>query len=289
MASLDGAADVLSIHAALALWRSGVTREQHVPRLAVGIPRIDRATRGLQAGECVTVLGRTASGKTLLAGNIVDHMLRQRPASAVLMVNLEMPCPQLIGRMLRQHFRRSEDALEREALTDALDVEVFCHHNQNLYFMDRGAVGLEDIHQAAEDLLRQITPMPLDAIVIDHAGLLRGPRAGSAYERATAGAIGAKQLARVLNTIVVLLVQANRAGKQDDAEPVPLESARDSGAYEENADFLIALGQIVNVPSQGRPHLKARLAKNRRGPVVPVTLSFDPVSLRMSELEENRG
>jgi replicative DNA helicase len=283
------AADVLGIQAALGLWRDGVRREQHIPRLTIGIPRIDRATRGLQNGECFTILGRTASGKTLFAGNIVEHMLRQRPASAVLMVNLEMPCPQLIGRMLRQHFGRAEDAIERDAVADALDVEAFCSTNQNLFFMDRGAVSLEDIHVTASDLLRQIAPMPLDAIVIDHAGLLKGPRSGSAYERATFGAIGAKQLARVLNTIVVLLVQANRAGKQDDAEPVPLESARDSGAYEENADFLVALGQIVNTPGQGRPHLKARLAKNRRGPVVPVTLSFDPISLRMAELEENRG
>lgn len=279
----------ISISTALAGWRSGLVREKHVPRLMTGFPRIDRATRGLQSGECFQIIGRTASGKTMLSGNIFDNMVTQRPASAFLIVNLEMPSPQLIGRMLRQRFARTEDAIERDALADQLDVENFVQRNQNLYFLDRGAVSLDDIRQEAEDLIQRIAPTPLDGILIDHAGLLRSHRAGSAYERATHAAIGAKQLARELNTIVMLIVQANRGGKQEDNEPVPLESARDSGAFEENADFVLALGSIVNVPHAGRPHVKARLAKNRRGPVVPLTISFDPLSLRMGEMDEAHG
>lgn len=125
--------------------------------------------------------------------------------------------------------------------------------------------------------------MPIDAIVIDHSGLVKVGRGASAYERASATAIEAKQLARELGTVVVLVIQANRAGKQD-VDPVPLESARDSGAYEENCDFLIAMGQIVNAPGQPS-QVKCRLAKNRRGPTVPFTLIFDPVSLRLRELD----
>lgn len=282
-------AEVISFSEALGQWRGTVLREQHVPRLTLGIPRIDRATRGFQPGELVTILARTGSGKTMLAGNVVDHVFEKRPASAVLASNLEMPVPQLIARMARAAFRRAEDALERDLIGDRLDVERFCQRNQNLYFIDRGAVSLDYIGEQAAALQRQLAPMPLDLIVIDHAGLLRtAGRSASAYERATANAIEAKQLARRLNTIVLLLVQANRAGKQED-EPVPLESARDSGAYEENSDFVIALGQIVNIPGQGRPFLKARLAKNRRGPTIPVTLSFDPIALRLSEVEERRA
>ncbi|MBA3639353.1 MAG: DnaB helicase C-terminal domain-containing protein [Acidobacteriota bacterium] len=282
-------ADVIGIAEALGRYRDGVLRERHLPRLTVGISRIDRATRGFQAGELVIVLARTGSGKTMLASGITDHILGQRPASAVLGVNLEMPTPQLIARALRGHFRCSEERIEQQVIADSLDVEAFCQRYQNLFFLDRGAVTLDTIVDEAEALQRQLAPTPLDAIVIDHAGLLRSQgRSASAYERATASAIEAKQLARRLNTLVILLVQANRAGKQED-EPVPLESARDSGAFEENADFVITLGQIVNIPGQGRPFLKAKLAKNRRGPTVPVTLSFDTVSLRLAEVEEHRG
>ena len=195
-----------------------------------------------------------------------------------------MPCEQLIARMMRKHFRRTEDAIEREALADQLDVTRIVQVFQNLHFLDRGAVSLDQIKREAQNLARLIHPVPLDAIVIDHSGLVKVGRNASAYERASATAIEAKQLARELRTVVVLIIQANRAGKQD-AEPVPLERARDSGAYEENCDFLLTMGQIthgVGQPSQ----VKCRLAKNRRGPQVPFTLVFDPVSLRMRELDD---
>jgi replicative DNA helicase len=279
----------ISIHSALLSWRNTVLREREIPRLRTGIPRVDRATRGLQRGELFGILARTGSGKTLLVSSIVDDILVQRPASAVLTCNLEMPCAQLMGRTLRMHFRRTDDFLEHAARTDTLELDEFVHRYQNQFYLDCGAIGLSQIQRAFEDLHRQIAPTPIDVIVVDHCGLVRAGRSASAYEKATETAIGLKQLARQLNTVVLAVIQANRAGKQD-RDPVPLESARDSGAYEENCDFLLTLGQIVTPtgPMQW-PTIKARLAKNRRGPEVPVTLTFDPISLRLHELEEHRA
>jgi hypothetical protein len=48
------------------------------------------------------------------------------------------------------------------------------------------------------------------------------------------------------------------------------------------------MGQISTSP-QANPTIKCRLAKNRRGPDVPVTLTLDPVSLRLREPEEHRA
>ena len=174
----------ISIHSALLSWRNGVIREQEIPRLRTGIPRIDRATRGLQPGELFGILARTGTGKTLLTSAIVDDILGQRPVSAVLTCNLEMPAAQLMGRTLRMHFRRPDDFLEHAARADTLDVDDFVSRYQNLYFLDAGAVSLAQIQRAAEDLQRQIAPAPLDCIVVDHCGLVRGGRSSSAYERA---------------------------------------------------------------------------------------------------------
>ena len=284
---LPSHAGAVSIFGALSQWRNAVVREADIPRLKTGIPRLDRAMRGIQPGELLGIVARTGSGKTHLVSNIVDDMLIQRPASAALVANLEMPCAQLIGRHLRMHFRQTEDQLERQVHTDTLDLEAFTRRHQNLYFLDSGAQTLQQIERAAIDLQRQISPMSLDCIVVDHCGLVRVGRSASAYERATEVAIVLKQLARQLKTIVVAVIQSNRAGNQD-VDPVPLESARDSGAYEENCDFLITMGKIVSVPAQPAT-VKVRLAKNRRGPTVPVTLVFDPIGLRMRELEEDRG
>jgi len=272
---------------AVSAWRKSLDREQQIPRLTTGYGRLDRATKGVQPGELFSILARTGSGKTLIADEILSSWIRQRPASAFIAANLEMPCEQLIARMMRKHFRRTEDVIEKQALADDLDVANLTQTYRNLYFIDRGAITLDYIRQQAERLAAMIHPAPIDAIVIDHAGLVKVGRGSSAYERASATAIEAKQLARELRTVVLLVIQSNRAGRQD-ADPVPLESARDSGAYEENADFLLTMGQIVHAPACP-PQIKCRLAKNRRGPQVPFTLVFDPVSLRLREIDEQHG
>jgi replicative DNA helicase len=138
-------------------------------------------------------------------------------------------------------------------------------------------VSLDDIRAAA---LRVRDERGLDWIYIDHAGLLRD-RGASAYERATRVAVGLKQLARDLDCAVLCLVQANRSARLKPGEPVPIESARDSGAFEENADYCLTFSQIIDQARE--PRVRVRLAKNRRGPHPSVVLAMDPRSLRMRE------
>jgi replicative DNA helicase len=279
---------VKSFPAALSEMRATVLREQHVPRLTTGFPTLDRAMRGIQPGEVLAILGRPGCLKTQLSLTVIDAMLAQRPAGAFLLVNLEMPASQLVMRQARMHFQKTEKAIEDALRRDALDVADFTEAHRNLFIADRGAMSLEQVELAYTDTLRLIHPMPIDAVVIDHCGLIRSSRGASAYERASETAVGGKQLARSLSTIVIELVQANRGAKNDN-EPVPIEGARDSGAYEENADFILSLGQLVD--ESGRlPYIKGRLVKNRRGPCVPMAFTFDPISMRMHELaEEFRG
>jgi replicative DNA helicase len=147
-------------------------------------------------------------------------------------------------------------------------------------------VSIDGIRRHAEQLERN--GGIVGGIVIDHAGLVKS-EGSSAYDKATATAIAAKQLARHLNVAVVLLVQANRIGGQGaDDQPVPMESARDSGCYEENADFVLALSKLVTPTDGTQPYINARLAKNRRGPQVPTTILFDPITLRLTEAVEAR-
>ena len=128
----------------------------------------------------------------------------------------------------------------------------------------------------------------LDAVIIDHPGLVVSDRSSTAYERASANAIGTKQLARRLDTVVGSIVQANRgAAKDTERAPAALESTRDSGCWEENADFVLALSQLIEKPGR-QPHV-GRLQKNRRGPNVSLALGFDPKTLRMAEVDEAGG
>jgi replicative DNA helicase len=185
-------------------------------------------------------------------------------------------------------YNRSDELLDEAVRAGTIRLETFCATYQNLYFVDQGTVSLSSIRRYSDDLQRQLGETRLEALFIDHAGLIRPEHgSGSAYERASATAIGLKQLARDLNVAVFCIVQANRAGNKTDGEPVNLEAARDSGAYEENADFVLAFSNLTE-PSGSQPFVKLRLAKNRRGPNVPTTVGFDPLSLKMAERDETR-
>jgi replicative DNA helicase len=275
-----------SIHSAVAAFRHRLDRGD-ADRLPFGLGRVDRATRGVEPGEFFVFLGRTASLKTMWMLNHIRHIVTKRNDLAVLLVELEMPREQLVRRVLRMEYNRTDDLLDSAIASGAIDLDRFCERYQHLYFVDQGAVTLATIKRYTQDLQRQID-VPLAAVFIDHAGLIRPEHAsGSSYERATATAIGLKQLARELGVALGCIVQANRAGNRTDGEPVNLEAARDSGAFEENCDFCLAFSNITE-PAGGQPFVKMRLAKNRRGPNVPSTIGFDPLSLKMHERDEMR-
>lgn len=276
-----------SIYSAVAAFQHRLERDD-ADRLPFGLGRIDRATRGIEPGELAIWLGRTASLKTMWALNALRLLAKRRPESAFLVVEMEMPREQLIRRLLRMDYNRSDDLLDSAIKAGTIHLDRFCAAYQHLYFVDQGAVALSAVERYARDLQRQLGTTPLEAILIDHAGLLRPEHgSGSSYERASATAIGLKQLARSLGVAVFCIVQANRAGNKTDGEPVNLEAARDSGCYEENADFVLAFSNMTEPPG-GQPFVKMRLAKNRRGPTVPTTVGFDPLSLKMAERDETR-
>ena len=255
--------------------------EDGAHRLPFDIPLLDHATQGVERGELVLELGRTGSAKTMRQDNAIRSFVRRHPATAALVVSCEMPRVQRTRRWLRMNFGVTERDLDTGIKDGTLDLDAFCRAYQHVYVLDEGTVTLDRIEKEARLLADHLGETPLDVLFIDHAGLLRGERSGSAYERASQTAIGLKQLARSLDVAIFCVVQANRAGKTD-GEPVPLEAARDSGCYEENADFVLAYSGLVTPPDQ-QPFVKLRLVKNRRGPNATVTLGFDPTTLRMAE------
>lgn len=271
----------ISIRAAVAAFRRR-SQADEANRLPFGIQRFDRATHGVEPGELVIQLGRTASGKSMYQQNHLRILAERRPNAAFLVVTMEMPLTQCLRRVLRQEYSHTDEHLDRAVRNDSIDFESFYQRYQYVHFLDQGTISLSAIQQHARDLIRQLGKIRLEAILIDHAGLIRSERPGSAYDRASETAIGLKQLARSLDLAVFCIVQANRTGSNHDGEPVNLEAARDSGCFEENADFVIAFGRLLESRGQTQV-LRLRLVKNRRGPCVPAVLNFDPLTLRMTE------
>src|SRR5262245_26008705 len=223
--SVQNSSGPTSIYSAVASFQQHLSRDD-TTRLPFGLGRVDRATRGIEPGELAILLGRTASLKTMWALNLVRLLVKARPRAAGLVVEMEMPREQLVRRLLRMDYNRSDELLDAAIKARTIDLERFCETYQNLYFVDQGCVSLAVIERYACDLRRQLGDVPLDWLLLDHAGLLKPEStSGGAYERASAAAIGLKQLARSLAIPVFCIVQANRAGNQTNGEPVNLEAA----------------------------------------------------------------
>jgi replicative DNA helicase len=259
--------------------------DDSISRLRLGIPILDRATGGLEPGELWLDQGRTESLKTMAYLNRVHGLLKRYPDAVFVVANLEMPKRQTIRRVVRMDFGLTDDQLRDGVREGQLTSRIDDFANSlrgRLFFVDKGSTTLAEIEHAARSIAAQIAPRKIAALIVDHAGLVRSERSsGSAYEKASAVAIGLKQTARRLDTVVFAVVQSNRAGKTD-AEPVALEAARDSGAFEENADFVLGYSGLQE-PAGRLPYIKVKLQKNRRGPHPTVVINFDPKTLRMRE------
>jgi replicative DNA helicase len=258
--------------------------------LPLGVsPAIDRQMRGgIEPGECMFIVARPGSLKTMLVLNVLRRWMARRPRELFPLVELEMPQRQLTERFARMFFQLSSEAVDERRIAGLLDIEGFKASIAGLRVVDEGAMGLRDIEQRIRLTLRQSPDSRLGGVVIDHCGLVRGVQGASSYDRATETAIGIKQLARRLEVPIVALVQANRTAAQSSrtGDPPEMEQARDSGAYEENADFMLTMSAIQPPDVASIPHVTIKLAKNRRGAEWITKLGFDGTSLRMAELDD---
>lgn len=275
---------LVSASDAIDQWVSQPAISDRVLPLGV-IPAIDQHMRGgIEPGECLFNLARPGSLKTMLMLNILRGWLARTTDTFFVLVELEMPKRQLIERFARMFFELNSEALDHRRQSGVLDVDAFKAALDGLYVVDDVGLTLPDIEQRVRLAQRQMSNKVLGGVIVDHCGLIRAGQGASAYDRATETAIGIKQLARRVEAPVIAIVQANRTAAQSsrDGAPPEMEQARDSGAYEENADFMLSMSAIQMIGTT--EYVTVKLVKNRRGRPWISQVGFNPQTLRMAEL-----
>ena len=136
---------------------------------------------------------------------------------------------------------------------------------------------------------------PVLQVVSDSLAFLGGgPKNASLVERISELARGVKQLAKSLGVVVLLLAQTSRhAG--DGSEEVSITDARDSGAVEDSADFLIGCwrpelrtGISAEAFMDVEGEFWLRILKARRGLQDKFHVRFEGETLRILESEPVR-
>ena len=259
-----------------------------------GIRELDERTGGFQLGEVVTLIARTGVGKSAIAQNVIKNVLARYPDSGVVFFSLEMPRLQAFERQLQIHAGKKRDEVTwayRRGERSAVGAEEFLARcKDRLSIIDTPGISLSEIQRrvSAMQALKRVKPVRL--VVIDYLGYLGGgSRDASLVERTSELARGVKRLAKDLGAVVFLIAQTSRHGG-DGSNEVTVTDARDSGAIEDSADFLIgcwrpelAAGLSAEGFMEVEGQLRFRILKARRGMQARFQARFEGETLRVLE------
>lgn len=236
---------------------------------------------GFRAGDLIVLAARPGMGKTALALNLLERVALKE-SKAVLMFSLEMPCDQLVMRLLSSHARIPHEHLRRGRLTPEdkrrITLSGSALRNARVHIDETSQPTLAEIRAKARRLKRDGA---VDLIIVDYLQLLQA-RAESRQNEIALISRTLKSIARDLRVPVLALAQLNRkAEERTDHRPM-LADLRESGAIEQDADLVLLLmrEEVYGETDDNRDKAQVFVAKNRHGPTGDFTLRFDKRFMR---------
>jgi len=250
--------------------------------ITIGFPSLDRWVHSYNYGELLSILGRPTTGKTFFALHIIHHLVGNTNVP-IGFFSLEMTKEALVMRMMQRWFRMSfQEIRDRITGGELIADEFVNHHTKGLKIYEKP--------YSADEINQIIKEDDLKIVLIDYLNILKTDQPGSLYEKTTRKMLDLKNLAKEREVFLILLVQLSRAVAEYEA--VRLDSARDSGAIEENSDFMIGISNPYEHPShpaEWREYRYVRLIKNKRGRTGGIKVKFHSDTGEMMEVEESDG
>lgn len=273
-----------------AYWRQA--KEMATRRVNMGVPTLDRLTRGLMPGTVTVVMAKARVGKSAFAQNVRRNIARNVRDGASVFFSLEMPVElvwerdaqyvfQLTGREIEEHMRDAEEDEARRWITQV------SREIPRAYTVPQPGLSLADM-EAYCRLVTDTFGHRIACVLIDYLSLVSAP-GRDIYTSTTYVARGLKSFAKNIAAPVIMLAQVRRRGadgeKVDGSTPPTLEDVRDSGAVEEGADFVIGAWRPKIEAEYGDDTICFKLLKNRMGRAgVEVACRFDWRRLEIVEL-----
>lgn len=225
---------------------------------------LDNCIGSFRGGDYIALGGSTGMGKTTMALNLARQACIQD--KHVLYFSLEMTLEQIQNRFI--------------CMNEGLSASKFRSHGFNLTEWERykqGAKNLQewrlnavcDFDLTLEKMysyMQKKAQTGLDFAIVDYLGLISGFENKTLYEKSTAVSRRLKQLAGEFNIPVLVLVQLNRDMKLRQNKRPQLSDIRESGAIEQDADFVIfAYRDGYYNPDSAQNKLELIVSKNRHG------------------------
>lgn len=252
-----------------------------------GFRDIDTVTTGMHPNFLYVLAGATGMGKSALAISLIDLVLEAE--MKVLMFSLEMSAVQVDKRILSYRTGVPTLGMRTSLMPDVMRDKVYKEAGrlgeQNLFIDDTTGITAGAIRSKAR---RSHLQNGLDLIVVDHLHLMRPDRnLGSRYVEVGENSLSMAEMARELETPVLLLSQLNRAAATRRNKRPTLADLRDSGDIEQNAYavWLMYRDAYYNNDSDRPGICEVNIAKHREGPTRVVDLGFDEMTAHFRTLE----
>jgi len=231
--------------------------------ISTGFNMIDNMHRKLRTGEVCVMLGKTGSGKTALALNMLRNMALNN--HRCIFFSLEMTLHRVVERQIAIELNKTADEVEK----DFASLRKQVHHIpwwSNYHICSQSAMSMKQI----EDTVQRTSAMhgDVDVLCIDYLGLIRSANNSSSvssYSAVSEIASALKNVAKRCGIAIIVLAQVGRQHGQDGDVPLTLTAGRDSGVIEEGADLVLG----VHRPELGAGDrtMGVQVLKSRKGTI----------------------
>ena len=235
----------------------------------------------IKTHDTIVIAADTGAGKSSLALNFLHELQDRYPA---LYINLEMDEATILQRLVSIHTGIELDEIEgykhdsnTRSKVNAAISEIVGRKDISL---------LADVYDLAE-IEKQIQAATAGrtepTIVFIDTGLLvtTGNKSASRYERFTKISEELRRISRLNNIVMFVLLQQNRAGKQDENKEPTNSSLKESGSWENDATKIMFLWWNDAANSK-----ELVITKNRSGRTGSIKLNYNKHTQTYREAED---
>lgn len=268
-------------------------RGDRLTGIATDFDGLDLRTLGLQRQELTVIAARVSQGKTTLALNVAQNIVKATDKDyKVLFWSGEMPGARIAGKSIAKEamidsFRMRSGEYDEHKVLGAL--RVFASWNKRFTICDKPHISVSEFRALCR---RHKMKFGLDVVVADYLSLFADPPNVQDRRQAVGdNTLMLKNLARELDISVILLHQLSRAPESrstQDQRP-KLSDLAESADVERHSDVVLFLWRDAK-PKKGEEGItKCFLAKQRNGPCGEFGLLYVKSQDRLENLADERG
>lgn len=272
----------------------------HAKLIPMGFEWIDKAVGGgVRRGWLSMLLGKSGTGKTMLATQILANMAQHGTRS--IFFSLEQKAGQLFERIASQVLEYPMSEIKQMIIDDDPQLATVRELYKNLYIVDNVPTetteSVEMSPARIEAIVREVNMThfqgaPADVVVIDHLGILKvpedAPRAIKSDPLQAAGYI-MEEMFHVCKSVDVFMVVLQQLPKEiKSGVEFEFDAGRGGSAQTDFCDLIFCVWRpeqeagLEEADKMGRSgQYKLKLAKNRYGSDVIEHLYFDKSCLRI--------